>query len=157
MAIRTVKKYSDRGSLRDLVVARAARGDELCDAPPTEEELELKKLYEYAEHTQNDDLKEALGFIVMPNSGDRSAFPVSVYRHREYIASLSEKRAVEIEQTKLQLAGCFGEEFKPKLVRKHFLKQEMSKSAILSDNSSMVKIASTSIWSKLKRSFSRVG
>lgn len=154
MPIRSVKKYSDRGSLIDLIVARVAKGDELYDTSPTEEELRLKKLYEHAEATRDQQLKESLGFIVMPNPGDRAAFPISVYRHREYIASLSMERAAQIEQVKQELVGCFTQEFRESMpVRISKLKQITATQAV-QPTRGLMKFASAI--RKQKSSFTRV-
>lgn len=127
MVIRTVKKHSDRGSIKDLV---SSIGDPY-DTSPTEEELKLKKLYEHAEATRDQRLKESLGFIVMANSGDRASFPISIYRHREYIVSLSAERSAEIEKVKQELSACFSQDFRePMPVRIAMLKQITATQAV---------------------------
>lgn len=152
MPYRTVRPRSDRGSIKDL----AYISDEYNDAP-TPEELELKQKYEHAQATRDQQLQDSLGFIVMPNAGDRSAFPISVYRHREYINSLSQKRAVQIEKTKQELAGCFPSELK-KLTsneRVSQYKQIFSRQAVLSQGELLIKVASADVSVQSKRSFRR--
>ena len=150
MPIRSVKQRSDRGSIRDI---NKAQGE--FNEPPSDEELRLKKLYEYAELTNNEQLKKSLGFIVMP--GDKSSLPISVYRHREYVNSLSQDRIAHIERFKQELLVCFGEDHQPINIRKSRLKQELSKNAILFDSSILpiIKTASTDAIC-IQRSFRRI-
>ena len=150
MPIRPVMPRSERGSLKDVLNGESYE-------PPTAEELKLKQLYEHSEATNDEKLQEALGFIVMPYSNDRSSYPVSLYRHREYINSLSKKMADKIEQTKQQLANCFspGPSFH-KEARKSFFKQASKTQIILSEDGLIVKLASAvNIPIKPKRSFRR--
>ena len=98
MAIRAVKQRSDRGSIKNL-----QNGDDEY-YPPTAIELRLKELYEYATVTRNEELQNSLGLI--PISGATND-PISIFRHREYVDSLSAKMADKIEETKKILEGCF--------------------------------------------------
>lgn len=150
MPIRPVKTYSDRGSIKDVL-----NGDSY--EPPTAEELKLKQLFEHAQATHDESLKEALGFIVMPGVGDRSSFPITLYRHREYIKSLSKKQASKIEKTKQELEECFKSMFpsSPR-VRIAQFKQEITKQAILSNGELIIKVAGANVSVKPKRSFKRV-
>jgi hypothetical protein len=148
MPYRTVKPHSDRGSIKDL----ATQSD--SNYAPTDEELRLKHLYEHAQDTNDEQLKDALGFIVMPQSGDRSAFPISVYRHREYVNSLSKKIADKIEKTKKELEACFIFESKtPDRIMQ--LKQATARQTVLA-NGTLIKIAGAGGSSKKTRSFRRV-
>lgn len=150
MPIRSIKKLLDRGSLADLV----KKQDEFLE-PPSEEELRLKKLYEIAESTNNEELKKSLGFIVMPNAGNRDALPISVYRHKEYVNSLSSSMRDKIEKTKQELMQCFSDHYEIG-VRKNILKQEIVRNAILQEPI-MVKVAGVgAICVDVKRSFRRV-
>lgn len=98
MAIRAVKQRSDRGSIKDL-----QNGDD-NNYPATPIELRLKELYEYATVTRNEELQNSLGLV--PINGAPND-PISIFRHREYVESLSAKLADKIEQTKKELEGCF--------------------------------------------------
>jgi hypothetical protein len=148
MPIRPIRPRSDRGKLLDLL----AKQDEFNEAP-TPEELNLKYLYEQSQITKDARLQESLGFIVMPQAGDRSAFPITVYRHREYVNSLSKKSMANIERTKQELQACFSSEVKTPLhIRLTQLKQETARQAVLSTR--LVKRAGASV--KPERSFRRV-
>lgn len=153
MTTRTVKKYSDRGNIKNLVMS-VSGDDELYDTAPTKEELDSKKLYEHAEATKDQSLKESLGFIVMSNPGDRAAFPISIYRHREYIASLSAERFAQIEQIKQQLAGCFSQEFKTTLPLRIAELKRITATAVVQPAKGLMKFASALFPSK--SSFKRV-
>ncbi|HEY5267804.1 MAG TPA: hypothetical protein VII94_01565 [Candidatus Saccharimonadales bacterium] len=98
MAIRVVKQRSDRGSIKDL-----QNGDDE-HYPATPIELRLKELYEYATVTRNEELQNSLGLVPIVGATND---PVSIFRHREYVESLSAKMADKIEQTKKELEGCF--------------------------------------------------
>jgi hypothetical protein len=152
MPIRTAKQHSDRGSIKDLV----NQIDSLYDSSyaPTDEELKLKNLYEHAQATNDEGLQSALGFIVMPQAGDRSAFPITVYRHREYVNSLSKKIADKIEKTKKELEACFNAPDKT-LVRIAQLKQVIARQTVLSSGT-LIKIAGTGASGQKTRSFRRV-
>jgi len=149
MPYRNVKLRSDRGSIRNLHNAQ----DEYF-GDPTPEELELKKLYEYAQATKDKRLQDSLGFIVMNHPGDRAAFPISVYRHREYINSLSQERVDQIKQMKNELSGCFPTRFEDSspIERRSQYKQIFSRAAIAAPNE-MIKMAGARV--RVKRSFRR--
>lgn len=134
MPYRTVKPRSDRGSIKDL-----ANGETPYE-PPTQEELRLKELYEIAETNRDQQLKNALGFIVMPYGKDIS--PVSVYRHREYVQSLSAEAAEQIEKMKQELSACFNPGPIHKQARMQFFKKLASSHAILEEEP-MIKVAGT--------------
>jgi hypothetical protein len=91
---------------------------------------------------------------VMSEAGDRSAFPVSVFRHREYINSLSQKRASQIEKVKRELEGCFNYPTKTP-VRIAQLKQATARQAVLASGT-LIKIAGAGGSGKKTRSFRRV-
>src|SRR5580692_6741552 len=104
MPIRPVtKKYSDRGSIKDISEGFYMTPNE----PATPLELRMKELYEYSQQTRDANLQRELGFIVMSEPGNKSAFPVTVFRHREYINSLSQEMKDSIEQHKQALEECF--------------------------------------------------
>jgi NADPH-dependent 7-cyano-7-deazaguanine reductase QueF-like protein len=150
MPIRSVKPLSDRGTLKQVLNGESYE-------PPTAEELRLKQLYEHSQATHDEKLQEALGFIVMPQAGDKSAFPITVYRHREYINSLSKKIADKIEKTRQELAACFSSEVKaPIHMRMAQLKRATTTQTILSQGELIIKVASANVSVKPKRSFKRV-
>ena len=148
MPYRTVKPHSDRGSIKDLADPTTA------NYAPTDEELRLKNLYEYAQSTNDEGLQDALGFIVMPQAGDRSAFPISIHRHREYVNSLSKKIADKIEKTKKELEACFNYPTKTS-VRITQLKQATARQAVLASGT-LIKIAGAGGSGQKTRSFRRV-
>src|SRR5579864_4458077 len=98
MPFRRVPQQSDRGSIRDL-----ANGDDE-KFPPTPEELRLKSLYEHGLATRDQALIDSLGLIAITGAPKD---PISIFRHKEYIESLKEKLAEQIQQTADELAPCF--------------------------------------------------
>ncbi len=144
MPIRRVQQQSDRGSIRDL-----ANGDDE-KLPPTEFELRLKEMYEHAMVTKNQAMIESLGLIPLDGSAKD---PVSIFRHREYINSLKDKMAEQIQATSKELEGCLAvdETNVAQELRLSRYKQANSLSAIL-DTDELVKTASA----LPKRSFRRV-
>ncbi len=98
MPIRRVQQQSDRGSIRDL-----AKGDDE-KYPPTPYELRLKGLYEHAMVTRDQALLDSLGLIAINGAAND---PVSIFRHKEYVNSLSEKLAEQIKQTSQEIEKCF--------------------------------------------------
>jgi hypothetical protein len=148
MPIRPIKTHSDRGSIKDVFNGESYE-------PPTADELRLKQLYEHAEITRDQQLQDSLGFIVMPQPGNSSAFPVSIFRHREYINSLSQKRADNIEKIRREISSFFAPVEKPSMnIRQSHFKQEISRQAVVANNGNLIKYASKDI--KGKSSFKRV-
>ena len=141
MPIRTVKQHSDRGSIKTLI---DNSGD---NEPPTTLELRMKELYEYATATRDENLKASVGFIVMNVPGDKSAFPITLYRHREYVRSLNEKLASEIAQTAKEIELCLQPAEEPSYMKR-------ARDLIL-DNTIM-KTASSDVYAPPTRSFTRV-
>lgn len=150
MPIRRVQQHSDRGSIQDL----QARNEE--DYPPTDYELRVKELYEHALVTRNQALVDSLGLI--PLNGEANN-PVSVFRHREYVNSLSAHLAEQIKQTAKEIEGCLSvdESSVPQEIKWSRYKQAHSLSAIMADND-IVKVASAdgTTYTRPKRSFRRV-
>ncbi len=149
MPYKTVKQYSDRGSIRDLK-ERQENGDD--GSPATSFELRVKELYEYAMVRNDDALIESLGIIAINGSPKD---PISVFRHREYVNSLSEKLASQVEQTKLELDVYFTANPISEEVKKIQYKQSNSRDTIL-EPEVMIKSASSNCSSFYKRSFKRV-
>lgn len=101
MAIRTVKQYSDRGSLKALTQRHE---DEV---PFTASELRIRKLYDYA-HTHADaGLLNCLGFITTDYIGEKNALPLSVYRLRKIVDDITVKSGGKILEMKQNLDNCF--------------------------------------------------
>lgn len=144
MPYRRVQQQSDRGSIRNL-----ANGDDE-KLPPTEFELRLKELYEHAMVTRNQALVDSLGLIPLNGTAND---PVSIFRHREYVKSLRDKLAAQIQETAKEIEGCLAidETSLPREVINSRYKQANSLAAI-SDTKELVKTASTSP----RRSFRRV-
>jgi len=150
MPIRRVQQQSDRGSIRDL-----ANGDDE-KYPPTPLELRLKGLYEHALVTRDRALINSLGLI--PLNGEANN-PVSVYRHREYVNSLSVELAEKIKQTAQEIEGCLAvdESFLPQEIKWSRYKQARSQS-VITQESGLVKTASVDGSAQVRpvRSFRRV-
>jgi len=146
-----IKTYSDRGSLKDLVKKQEEPQD-----PPTPFELRLQKLHALAEVSKNQQLMDSLGFIEMQGSNDRSSYPITLFRHREYINSLNVKMADQIEKTKLELEECFQPPARqPMEIEIARYKQAQSRQVILEPDE-LVKTASADEYVITKRSFKRV-
>jgi len=150
MPIRRVQQQSDRGSIRDL-----QNGDDE-KYPPTDYELRVKELYEHALVTKNQALVDSLGLIPINGSAND---PVSIFRHREYIKSLSSELADKIQQTAKEIEGCLhvDETSLPQEVKWSRYKQAHSLAAICEDID-IVKVASADggTYTRAKRSFRRV-
>src|ERR1700679_2286671 len=101
MPYRTVKPHSDRGSLRDLKEKLESGNDDKLPATPFE--LRVKELYESAMIQKDEALIESLGLIAISGSPKD---PVSIFRHREYVNSLSKKLANQVAQSKSELEAC---------------------------------------------------
>lgn len=152
MTYRAVKQYSDRGSLKDLVQIKTEDLD-----PPTSYELRLKALYERSLLCRDSSLSDAAGFIVMSGSGDRSGYPVNIYRHREYVKSLSAKLAGKIETMTQELLSYFiPTEELPIEMKASQARQKSSLQTILSAECFLIKVASTNTSTSIHRSFRRV-
>lgn len=81
MSIRSVKSYSERGSIKDI-----QNNSVEANTPATPFELRLKLLYENAFDNKNAQLINSLGLIVMDgNYRD----PGVLLKHREYVKSLT--------------------------------------------------------------------
>lgn len=151
MPIRPVtKKYSDRGSIKDIAEGFYMTPNE----PATPLELRMKELYEYSQQTRDANLQRELGFIVMSEPGNKSAFPVTVFRHREYVNSLSQEMKDSIEATKKLLEGCFTAD-PPRTARMQQFKQVTARQTVL-QTGGMIKNASAGASQLVKRSFKRV-
>lgn len=148
MPIRQPKQiFSDRGSLKDLVNSNQLDDQE----PPTQLELRMKELYEYATLHKNEALKESLGFIVMNQPGAKDAFPVTLFRHREYINSLQSKYKQRIDIISSELSKCIAVPDAPKKMKK-------SLAAIL-PSKELIKIAGIDVRTSIdhdRASFKRV-
>jgi hypothetical protein len=155
MPYRTVKPYSDRGSLKDLKERQESGDDDKL--PATNFELRVKELYEHAMVRKDDALIESLGLIAINGS---PTDPVSIFRHREYVNTLSEKLAGQIEETKLELDACFADSTPtinsvPEEMRPTEYRQIRSRCAIL-EPESITKFAGADSTSSTRRSFRRV-
>lgn len=143
MAIRSVKQYSDRGSLKNLTQRQE---DEV---PYSSTELRIRKLYDYA-HTHADaGVLDCLGFITTDYIGEKNALPLSVYRLRKIVSDISNKPGNKILEMKQNLDNCFfGNEEHCLAVVKSEIRQ----------HESLIKVASAdrSLDLKSKRSFRRV-
>lgn len=147
MPIRTVKQHSDRGSIKEL-----GTGD---NEPATPFELRLKHMYEYAVASRDEAMQASLGFIVMNNPGDRSAYPVNLYRHREYIKSLNAKLADEINKTAQEIELCLSTSYHEKQIQDVFAYHAKRAHDVILDNT-IVKTASPDVYVSPTRSFRRV-
>jgi hypothetical protein len=141
MPIRTVKQHSDRGSIKTLV---DNSGD---NEPPTTLELRMKELYEYATVIRDDDLKNSVGFIVMNEPGDKAAFPITLFRHREYVKSLNDKLAAEIATTAKEIELCLQPAEEP---------YQMKRARDIVLDNTIKKTASSDVYVSPTRSFTRV-
>lgn len=150
MPIRRVQQQSDRGSIRDL-----ANGDDE-KYPPTPYELRLKGLYEHAMVTRDQALLESLGLIAINGSAKD---PISVFRHREYVKSLSEKLSEQIKQTSQEIEGCLAvdDSDTPQELKWSRYKQARAQS-LITQGEDMVKVAHADGTTSVKplRSFRRV-
>jgi hypothetical protein len=144
MPYRRVQQHSDRGSIRDL------QNKQEDDFPPTDYELRVKDLYEHAMVTRNQALVDSLGLIPLNGAAND---PVSIFRHREYVKSLSDKLAAQIQETAKEIEGCLAvdETTLHRELQNSRYKQANSLAAI-SDTDELLKTASTSP----RRSFRRV-
>ena len=150
MPIRQVKQQSDRGSIKDI-----QNGDDE-KYPPTPYELRMRGLYEHALVSKNQVLLNSLGLIAI-NGTPKD--PISIFRHREYVSSLSNQLAEKIEQTKEELAGCFAADYSnaPQEMKWSRYKQQRACEVILGSQD-MVKVADADGDSHIRvlRSFRRV-
>ncbi len=154
MPYRTVKPYSDRGSLKDIKERQESGDDKL---PATNFELRVKELYEHAMVRKDEALIESLGLVAINGS---PTDPVSIFRHREYVNSLSAKLAGQIEESKLELDACFVDSTPtmnsvPEEMKLTDYKQLRSRCAIL-EPESITKVASADYDPTARRSFRRV-
>lgn len=101
MAIRTVKQYSDRGSLKALTQRQE---DEV---PFTSSELRIKKLYDYASTHADARLLDCLGFVTTDYIENKNAIPLSVYRLRKIVSDIVSKSGSKILELKQNLDNCF--------------------------------------------------
>ena len=150
MPIRRVQQQSDRGSIKDI-----QNGDDE-KLPPTPYEIRIKGLYEHALVTRDRALLESLGLIAI-NGVPKD--PVTLFRHREYVNSLSEKLADKIKQIKEELGDCFAADHTdlPQEMKWSRYKQQRAVDVILG-NQDMVKVADADGEShtRVLRSFRRV-
>lgn len=146
---------SDRGSLKNII-----NGEE--NFPPTSDELRIKELYEYAAATQDEALLNSLGLIpingkVIEKTGlFLETNPLSIFQHRQYVNSISQKFANQIEQTKNELAICFANYpvLEEKIAQIHHNQQTRARLTILAPE--MMKVAGKNISSNIDRSFRRI-
>jgi hypothetical protein len=101
MPIRNVKQQSDRGKIKDL--ARTIEIGE-SEVVPSAFELRMKKLFEFAQLTNNKDLQSVLGFITTDYISDKNALPLSAYRIRQVVADIKSKSS-EIDKLSQELNG----------------------------------------------------
>jgi len=150
MPIRRVQQQSDRGSIKDI-----QNGDDE-KFPPTPYEMRLKGLYEHALVTRDQALLDSLGLVAI-NGAPKD--PISIFRHREYVNSLSAKLADKIEKTKEELVDCFTSDYSnaPQEMKWSRYKQQRAAEVILGDQD-MVKVADVDGGShtRVLRSFRRV-
>lgn len=144
MAIhRAIKQFTDRGSIKDIQDRANNSLEENPELPPTPDELRIKGLYEQAMVTRDQALLDSLGLIVMTGPAKD---PVALYRHREYVRSLKEKYAAEVEQSKQELTQCLMQSENEdsytanQELRRTVYKQAMALAVVLDD--SIVKTAS---------------
>ena len=151
MPVRSTKKFSERGSIKDLETRHT---ENISDNPPTPLELRLKVLYEIAEQSKNEALMESTGFIVMNNPGDKSAFPVTLFRHREKLNAICAKHQDSIKEFIKELFPIFTESYsKSSEMEKTKYKKANSLYAIL-DEPGIIKTASG--YGGFRRSFRRM-
>jgi hypothetical protein len=149
MPIRSVKPRSDRGNIKDI-----QNGDE-SNLPPTSFELRIKELYEKASANKDESLIESLGLITINGS---PTDPVSVFKHREYVNSLSKKLANKIERARGELDIYFESSYDIKEMRISNYKQANSRNVILSGAGDIIKRAWSKAWKAVplfSRSFRR--
>jgi hypothetical protein len=139
---RPTRTFSDRGNIKDIQSKVNDSLEEDPQLPPTPEELQIKGVYEQAMITRDQALLDSLGLIVMTGPVKD---PVALYRHREYVRSLSEKFANEAAESKEELKRCLAIEEETSYssnqeLRRTVYKQAMALAAVLDD--SIVKTAS---------------
>lgn len=150
MPIRRVPQLSDRGSIRDI-----QNGDD-DKAPPTEYELRVKELYEHALVTKNQALVDSLGLIPINGSAKD---PVSIFRHREYVNSLSQELKDKIAQTAKEMEAYFHVDENQVAQELKWSKYKQAHSlAAIREDIDIVKVASADggTYTRAKRSFRRV-
>lgn len=149
MPIRRVQQQSDRGSIQDL-----ANGDDE-KYPPTEQELRVKEIYEHALVTRDDALLASIGLIPINGSAKD---PVSIFRHREYIKSLSTELADKIAEATQELEGCLSvnDDSVPDELKWPRYKQAQSLSAILGPEELVKTASDDDSYVPPRRSFRRV-
>lgn len=103
MSIRRVKQFSDRGKIADLSERHVDN-----DILPSSEEIRLKKLYEYAQYSKDNNLLSVLGFITTNYIEDKNALPLSVYRLRKIVEDIAIKSNGNVERMRNELLDCFG-------------------------------------------------
>ncbi len=101
MPIRTVKSYSDRGNIKQLVQRHEN------EVPFTNFELRIKKLYDCAVKNKNLCLLSSLGFITTDYINDKTALPLSIYRLRQITNNIIEQSKDKIFIMKQDLDNCF--------------------------------------------------
>lgn len=141
MSYRTVKQYSDRGSLKNLTQRQE---DEV---PFSSAELRIKTLYDYATLNHDEPLLDSLGFITTDYIGDKNALPLSVYRLRKIVEDRQNKFGNTIANMKQDLDNCFFDN------EQHCLAVNKAENR---QRESLKKVASAVQLSKVRRSFWRV-
>jgi hypothetical protein len=139
-------QHSDRGSLKDL------QHNDNDQSPPTTYELRVKELYEHASANQDEAMISSLGFI--PINGSPTD-PISVFRHREYVNSLSDKLAQQVQQTVSELAPCFANYPIGDFLKTSQEKRNQSRQTILAPDS-FIKTAGKKMVAAIQRSFRRI-
>jgi len=127
MAIRTVKQYTDRGSIKDLTTKVADEQSKL-ECPDLPSIVRLKKLYEYAQLNKDNNLQSSLGFITTDYIADKNALPLSIYRIRRIVDDIKSKTPGKIEQLQEQFSHCFAPVASPE-AQAYFNKNAMIKTA----------------------------
>lgn len=149
MPYRTVKPVSERGSIQDLAKRHT---DNLTENPATGFETRLAALYERGVQERNVALIESTGFIVMNNPGDKSAYPITLLRHREKVNEIIARRSESIKELSQEIAPVLSiTEEQPTEIVASLYKSINARNTIL--ESRMTKTASVST---SKRSFRRV-
>lgn len=110
MAIRTVKQYTDRGSIKNLVKSNEISEPEDIPLPS---ELRMKQLYEFAQLNKDKNMQSALGLITTDYISDKNAIPLSVYRIRQIVEDIKSTSGDKINNLAAQFLGYMSDELSP--------------------------------------------
>jgi hypothetical protein len=151
MPYRAIKPHSDRGSIKNLNQSNEDKAVE--ELPPTTYEIMVKSLYEHALIAKDQTMMESFGLIAITGSPTN---PISIFRHREYVNSLSDKLAEKIQQNRKELDALFYStpSYRPE-IRNAQYKQLQSRETIL-NSENLIKVAGTGFTRPISRSFKRV-